>query len=166
MNRPPEFDDLVALPCYLRRTVPEEYGDANGHMNVTGYLRLHDEAAWPFMADKGMGDDYLRDRRMSIFDLEHHLRYVDEVLVGATVEVRVRTLGRTAKVFHAQWYLLDRDNERLANTFEFLTAHVSLDTRRTTEFSPEVADLLDADIAASDAMDWDAPLSGALRLRR
>jgi len=164
--RPPTYDDLLDLPLYLKREVPEEYGDFNGHMNITGFLRLHDEAARPFMRAVGMDDVYLEEHRFSIFDLEHHLRYLDEVMVGATVAVRGRTIGRTDKVMHGQWYLLDLHRGRLANTFEFLTAHVSLETRRTTEFAPHVAALLDEEIAASDRLDWAAPLSGALRLRR
>ena len=66
----------------------------------------------------------------------------------------------------AQWHLLDLDEHRLANTFEFLSAHVSLKTRRTAEFAPEVAAMLDTEIGAADRLAWDAPLSGALRLRR
>jgi acyl-CoA thioester hydrolase len=66
---------------------------------------------------------------------------------------------------HCQWYLLDRDMERVANTFEFLSAHVSLDTRRTVEFPPDVAGAIDSEIEQCAGLDWDPPLSGALRLR-
>jgi len=164
-SRAPTFDDFVALPRLLARAVPKEYEDFNGHMNVTGFLRLHDEAALPFMRLIEMGDDYITGRRLTIFDLEHHLRYLTEVMIDAPIAIHARTLARSSKVIHGQWYLLDLGQERLANTFEFLSAHVSLVSRRTTEFPDEVAAGLDAQIAQSADLDWDPPISGALTLR-
>ncbi|HDH03605.1 MAG TPA: hypothetical protein ENH15_05110, partial [Actinobacteria bacterium] len=68
-GRAPTFDDLMALPLLLAREVPKEYEDYNGHMNVTGYLCLHDEAALPFMDLIGMGGSYIAERQLSASDL-------------------------------------------------------------------------------------------------
>lgn len=158
----PSFADVSELPSYLETSVPAEYEDANGHMNVTGYLRLHDQAAWPFMAALGMDDAYLADRRSSIFDLEHHLRYVAEMATGDVVRIHGRLIARSAKLLHAQFYLLDRTNEVLSNTLEFVSVHVSLETRRSTPWPDDVAAALDDLIAAHAGLAWDPPVSGAL----
>lgn len=164
-GRTPTFEDFVALPRLLARDVPNEYEDYNGHMNVTGYLRLHDEAAIPFMDLIGMGGAYIASRRLSVFDLQHHIVYLNEVMIGAPIAIHARTFARTNKVIHGQWYLLDLDEGRLANTLEFLTAHVSLETRRTADFPTEVAAGLDAQISLSGGLAWDPLISGALALR-
>lgn len=164
--REPTFADLRALPLLLERKVPQEYEDFNGHMNISGFMRLHDEASIPFMEKIGMDQGYVAERQLTIFDLEHHLRYYQEVLIGAPIAVHARTFGRTEKLVHGQWYLLDLERGHLSNTFEFVTAHVSLETRRTAPLPAEVAAALDSLIAADARLDWQPPVSGALSLRR
>ena len=142
--------------------MPADYEDANGHMNVSGYLLLHDRAAWPFMASLGMDSAYLDEARMSIFDLEHHLRYLSELEVGDRISVHARLIARSDKLLHAQFYLLDRDREVLSNTLEFVSVHVSLATRRSTPWPDTIVANLDAALAEVDSLDWEPPLSGAL----
>ena len=161
----PSFEQIRMLPCYLERQVPEEFEDANGHMNVTGYLRLHDEGAWPFMASLGIDSSYIAERKMSLFDLEQHLRYLSEVNVGDRVAVHGRLLDRTEKLMHGLWFLLDLTNNRLSNTFEFVTAHVSLESRRTAPFPPDIAREVTRLMAAHELLAWSPPTSGALGLR-
>lgn len=162
----PSFADLRALPLLLEREVPESYGDANGHMNVRHYLALNDDAGWGFFARVGIGEDYLTRRQLSFFDSEHHLRYLAELLVGTPVAVHGRLLARSDKALHAQWYVLDLEHDRLANTFEFVTIHVDLTTRRPASIPGDVAGLLDDLLAEHQALPWAAPTSGALGLRR
>ena len=158
----PSYEQVCELPCYLRREVPAEYEDANGHMTVAGYLATHSDAAWPWMASLGMDAAYITDRQMSMFDLEHHLRYLGEVMLGDTVAVHGRMVERTAKLLHGVWFLLDVGHRRISNTFEFVSAHVTLETRRTSPFQPDIAEAIDAVLAVDKARPWPAPLSGAL----
>jgi acyl-CoA thioester hydrolase len=162
----PGVDQLAALPRYLDARVPAEYQDANGHLNVTGYLYLHDQAGWQFLSTVGIDETYRTVRQLSFFDLEHHLRYLSEVGAGDAIAIHGRLVARTAKLLHGQFFMLDLDRGVLASTFEFLSVHMSLETRRSVEWPEDVAGRLDALIRTPAALGWEAPVSGAIRLGR
>ena len=165
-DRDPGPEDLEDLPVLLEREIPPEYADANGHVNVRHYLALHDDAGWPFFERLGIDATHLEQQRTSFFDAEHHLRYVGEVLVGNRVRVHGRAIDRADKAFHGQWYLFDATENRLANVFEFVTIHVSLDTRRAASIPPHIAKRIDEHLEHDRRLPWPAPLSGAIGLRR
>ena len=161
----PSYAQVRELPAALEQTVPEEYCDANGHMNVRSYLGLHDDSSWRYFGGMGFGEAYIRHERRSFFDLEQHLRYFDEVLVGETVSLHWRLLERSVKVVHAMSFMVNVTREKLANTFEVTTAHIDLDARRTTPFEGPTAHALDRQIAIDSRLRWDAPVCGALGVR-
>lgn len=161
----PTVEQIEALPLFYQSTVPPEYEDANGHLNISGYLVIHNEASWPFMASLGMDSGYLEDVKASIFDLEHHLRYLEEMRTGSPLRVHGIVAERNAKLLHGMFFLLDDGERRLANTFEFVSAHVSLVTRRAVPFPAPVAAAIDALVERRRALDWDLPLSGSMGLR-
>ena len=161
----PTYEKVRELPTALEQLVPEEYCDANGHMNVRSHLGLHDDASWVYFGWMGFGERYIEHERRSFFDLEHHLRYFDEVLAGDAVSVHWRLMARSTKLVHAMSFLVDVTRERVANTLEVMSAHVDLDTRRTTPFDGPTADALDRQIEIDDKLSWPAPLCGALSLR-
>lgn len=165
MSELPTYAQARALPLALTRQVPPAYGDLNGHMNVRHYLGLHDDASWAFLGGLGLGADYVERERRTFFDVEQHLRYHDELLVGETVHVHARLLGRTNKVVHLMSYLLNGTREVVANTFEVLSVHVDLVQRRSVAFDPDTAAALDRVVRAHAELRWPAPVSGALRLR-
>ena len=160
----PAIDDMARLPRYLEAPVPAEYEDVNGHLNVTGYLYLHDRAGWEFLSSIGIDEEYRTARGLSFFDLEHHLRYLSEVGTGDHVAIHGRLVARTAKLLHGQFFMLDIGRGVLASTFEFLSIHMSLETRRSIEWPEDVAASLDDLIHGHRALDWQPPLSGAIQL--
>lgn len=56
----PSVQQIETLPLFLRKTIPPEYRDAMGHMNIRYYMALYDEAEWDFFSAFGMDDDYYR----------------------------------------------------------------------------------------------------------
>ena len=162
----PTVEQIEALPMFYQSTVPAEYEDANGHLNISGYLVIHNEASWPFMASLGMDRAYVEERRRSIFDLEHHLRYLWEMVTGSPFRVHGSVVARNEKLLHSMFFLVDDATGRLSNTFEFVSAHVSLESRRSEPFPSEVAAAIDRQVALSRSLDWPLPLSGALGLKR
>lgn len=160
----PTFAQVRALPTMLERTVPPEYEDFNGHMNVTHHLGLHDQAALPFLATLGLDATFFSRRRRGIMDVEHHLRYLDEVHVGDVVSVHSRLLERADRRFHGMWFLADVTRGTLANTLEFVSLHVDLDARRAVAFDADLAEALDREIAAQADLDWPAPGCGVMGL--
>lgn len=158
----PSVEQVQQLPLMLRKQIPPEYLDINGHMNIQHYLSLHDEAGWVYFANLGMNEAYFKKHRNGIFDLEHHLHYLAEVHVGDTVAVYGRLLARTAKRLHGIWFLLNETQGQLSNTFEFVTAHADLEARRTSPFPDDMAAIIDKIIAKHQALEWDAPLCGVM----
>jgi len=162
----PTIAQIEDLPLFYKSTVPAEFEDLNGHLNISGYMVVHNEASWPFMTSIGIDVDYIERRKMSIFDLEHHLRYLAEMTTGSQLRVHGAVADRSEKVLHGMFFLVDDAEHRLANTFEFVSAHVSLESRRSIPFPAEIAAALDNHRALARSLGWALPLSGALGLRR
>lgn len=161
----PTYEQVRALPCAMEITVPDSFGDHNGHMNVRNYLGLHDDAGFRYVTGLGFGDAYIKRERRGFFDLEQHLRYHTEVLVGDRVAVHPRLLARSEKVVHVMSFLLNVTNRQLANTFEVAMAHVDLEARRTTPFRGPTAAELDRRLQADARLGWHAPTCGSIGVR-
>ena len=158
----PTVEQVQQLPLMLRKQIPVEFLDINGHMNIKHYLSLHDEAGWVYFAQLGMDNAYFKEQRSGIFDLEHHLHYRAEVHVGDTIAIYGRLLARTAKRLHGIWFLFNETQGQLSNTFEFVTSHVDLEARRSSPFPANIASIFDKIIAEHQALDWEAPLCGVM----
>ena len=132
-------------------------------MNIQHYLGLYDEAGWPFFTSIGIDAAYFSERRLGIFDLEHHLSYLSECHAGDEVAVYGRMVDRTAKRLHGIWFLVNESKNSLSNVFEFVTSHADLEARRTSPFPDDVAEKLDAILAADRNLDWPAPVCGVMK---
>lgn len=158
----PTIEQVKQLTLLLQTTIPPEYEDLNGHMNVQYYLALYDKASYPFIAQLGLDETYFTEQRKGIFDLEHHLHYLAEVHIGDTVTIYSRLLARTTKRLHGMWFMVNETRQQLANTFEFVSTHADLAARRTAPFSDGLAAHIDAMIAERGTFDWDAPVCGVM----
>ena len=162
--RPPSLDvaQITALPFLLRATVPPEYQDGNRHMNVRHYLTIFDEAGYPMVDRLGLTPDYLTSNQAGGFDHEHHIHYLNEVLVGETVAIYVRMVARSAKRMHSLMFMVNESRGTLAAIFECVNSFADLKIRRTAPWPPEIAAALDALIADSLA-DWPPPVCGVMQ---
>jgi acyl-CoA thioester hydrolase len=155
--------ELEKLPLYHRETIPSDYLDVMGHMNIRWYMTLYDKAAWNFFSSHGLNEKYFRDRQAGAFALKHVINYYAEVRVEQTVAIRTRLLGRSDKRFHVMHFMINETASRLASTIEMLGTHVDLTLRRAAPMPPEVADKFDAKLAKAQQLDWEAPVSGIIR---
>lgn len=166
MQLPPiAFDQVAALPELYRATIPAEYEDRNGHMNVRWYLVLYDEAGDAMYPALGLTDAYFAASGMGGFDLEHHLWYVSEVGIGDTVSIRLRMLARNAKLCHYMMFMLNETRGRLSSAFECVHAHADLKTRRTAEFPPQAITAIDALIADQRGLAWPSPQALSMAIK-
>ena len=159
----PTVDQVRALPKYLAKQVPDEFLDQNGHMNIRHYLGLYDEAGFSFFSAIGVDLTYFSERKLGIFDLEHHLWYLDECHAGDQVAVHGRLVARSPKRLHGVWFLVNETRGTLSNVFEFVSSHADLASRRTAPFPDDVAGALDAMVTEHAALDWPPPVSGIIR---
>lgn len=163
----PTYDDLTGvpdlLPAYEQRTVPPEFEDFNGHMNIAHYLTTASWGAEHALRAWGVPADWVEREQRGTFSAEHHLRYFREVHVGAAISTRVRAIARSARGLHLQVFLLNDTERELSYTMELLTLHVDLATRRAATWPADVAAGLDRAVAAHAALDW--ATSGCLAVR-
>jgi acyl-CoA thioester hydrolase len=159
-----EMAALGELPLYHRQTIPKEYLDAMGHMNVRWYMALFDEASWRFFAALGMDEEYYRERRLGGFALKHHIQYLAEVREGQTVSVRTRLLDRSAKRIHFMHFLINETAGNLAATLESLGTHADMRRRRSAPVPEDVAAKIDAILAHHRRLAWQAPVCGVIRV--
>jgi acyl-CoA thioester hydrolase len=162
--KPPELNlaDVTALPLMLRLTIPAEYRDENGHMNMRWYLAIYDDAGYPLVDSFGLTSEYHAANSTGGFDLEHHLHYIAEVHVGDTVAVHVRLVGRTAKRMHYLFFMVNETRGVLASIFECVNSFADLKTRRTAPWPQEIADRIDVMLNAHTALPWPAPTCGVI----
>jgi acyl-CoA thioester hydrolase len=169
MARPamPTAAQVRQLPTLLKATVEPEWIDVNGHMNIRHYLELNAEGT-TILCDGHLGidDAYRAERRMGIFTAEHHLRYYSELHLGEELSVHVRVLERSDKAVHMMGLLVDDTHDRLANTLELLLVHVDMDTRKAVGMPRDIAAGFDREIETGAALEWAAPVCGAMGVRR
>lgn len=161
----PTYAQVLKLPATLSRTVPEEFIDTNGHMNIGRYLEVSAWGLWESTKPAGLGKDYIETRNFSTFTAEHHLRYLSELQLGDELTVHPRMLQRSDKVMHSITFVLDRTREVLAATCEAVLIHVDMGTRRPAAFPADIAVGLDALLKEHDVA-WPAPVCGSMGVRR
>jgi acyl-CoA thioester hydrolase len=156
------LDVITALTRLYRLTVPVEFLDENGHMNMRYYLHIFDEAGYPLVAQFGLTPDYHQQHQTGGFDLEHHLHYLREVRAGDVVVVYARLVGRSAKRIHYLMFLVNETQGVLSAIFECVNSFADMATRRTAAYPPEIAAKIDAIVAEHQALAWAAPICGVM----
>jgi acyl-CoA thioester hydrolase len=157
---------LTLLPCYHREVIPEAYLDVMGHMNVRWYMALFDTSVWHFFKSHGLDETYFRQRKMGVFALKHIVQYFSEVKVGEGVGMHIRLLGRTEKRFHFMNFMVNETSGKLAATLEVMGTHADLTLRRAAAMPREIMQKFDIQIDEDSQLDWEAPISGVIQLKK
>ena len=130
-------DELV-----WREPVLPEWIDYNGHLNEGYYVLVFGHATDAVMERIGLGADARARTSSSLFTVEAHVRYLDQVLEGEHLEVRSALIGFGPKKLHL-WHELWADG-RLRATEEVLGVHVDTVAGRATPFPADVVDRITA----------------------
>ncbi len=95
--------DMAAIPMEtVRRTVPIDWTDYNGHMNEGRYGQVFSDAADAVMAHVGADAGYIAGG-LSYFTVETTVKYLVETHAGEPFRVETRVLlgqGRKLKLWH------------------------------------------------------------------
>lgn len=121
-----------------RTTVPDELGDYNGHLNVSGYARIFDDATAVYLNAIGVGAPYARAENASTFVLELHVKHLREIHCGAEIEVETIYIGHDHKRMHYLHLMRRLGETEVAAAQEQLSIHVSLESRRSSPW-PQAA---------------------------
>ena len=155
---------LETLPVYYRKTIPSDYLDIMGHMNIRWYFDLFAKSGHKFFSSHGLDLDYFRDGNFGVFTLKQFIQYFAEVRVEQTVANHTRLIGRSDRRFHFMHFMINETTNQLAATFEGLITHADLKIRRAAPMPDQVAKKFDATLARDENLAWEAPVCGAMRL--
>jgi acyl-CoA thioester hydrolase len=161
----PTYEQLVNLPAYAVQPVPMSFEDSNGHLNVRHYLGIGSEGLDESLVEVGIPQNWPRVSGLACLSAEHHVTYLHALDTGDRMSVRVRLLGRAERAAHAQVFVLDDTNLRLACVFEEILLCVKHDERKTTPWPSDIAERFDKRIAEHAALPWEPVTSGCLALR-
>jgi acyl-CoA thioester hydrolase len=128
---------MSELPLWIEDVRPE-WVDYNGHLNEAYYVLVFSHATDAVLARLGITPESVVDTGTSLYTLEAHVRYLDQVPPGARLEVRSSVIGVTAKLlwlWHEMWSSDDAGGPaRLRATGEFLGVHVDSRVGRASPF--------------------------------
>lgn len=160
----PSVAQVRELNILAEHTIPKEWEDQNGHVNVQHYQTLYEIGGWPMLGRAGVDEAYFEERRLGIFDLEHHVSYLSELHVDERVTIYGRFIASNKKRIHGMIFIVNADQDELSCTIEFMAASANLTTRRTNEFPDDILDGLSKLIDAEKALQWPAPVCGAMAI--
>lgn len=156
--------DFRQLPLTLRATVESKHLDLMDHMNVMWYTHFFDRAVWGFYELFGFGNEYHSTSGFGSFGLEMVTRYLSELRLGDEINIYTRVIARNSKLLHHIHFMQRVRDRELSATCELLGVHIDLATRRSAPLPANVSAALDKLIVAHSKLDWDAPLSGAIKI--
>ena len=119
------MSDLPGDPaplCTWREDVREEWIDYNGHLSEAYYVLVLGHATDEVMAAVGLGPAYREATGGSLFTVEAHVRYLEQVSRGEHLEVRSWVVGSRGKLVWI-WHELHAEGT-LRATEEVLGVHV------------------------------------------
>ena len=111
-----------ADPVVWTERVRDEWIDYNGHLSEAYYVLVLGHATDAVMESLGLDPAYREAHDASLYTVEAHVRYLEEVPAGSEVEVRSSVVGATDKLLRI-WHEL-RVEDRLRATEEVLGVHV------------------------------------------
>jgi len=113
---------VTAGPVVWRQAVEDAWIDYNGHLSEPYYVLVFGNATDAVMDSVGLGPEYREAHDASLYTVEAHVRYLEEVAARSDVEVRSSVIGATGKLLWI-WHELRVDG-RVCATEEVLGVHV------------------------------------------
>jgi acyl-CoA thioester hydrolase len=142
---------VAGIPIYTTPVRPE-WIDYNGHVRDAYYGLIASEATDALMDRIGLDAAYRARSGCTLYTVEMHLHFLQEVKQADTVEVAVRILGVDRKRIHASFEIARAGAAQPAASAEMMLLHVRQERERVAiaPFAPEVAEKL-AQLAATSA---------------
>jgi acyl-CoA thioester hydrolase len=157
---------VAGIPIYETAIQPE-WIDYNGHVRDAYYGLIVSVATDALMDRVGLDEAYRHRSGCTLYTLEMHLNYLQEVHESDTATVGVRIVGLDHKRIHAAFELARSGKPGVAATAEVMLLHVCRQGSRgaTAPFPPEVSAALAQLQAASAALTAEGPGSRRMELR-
>lgn len=128
----------------LTERVRPEWIDYNGHLTEGGYVFVFGYATDALMEHVGLGPEYRKSSGCSLYTVEAHVRYLDEVRDDVELEVLTRVVGAGSKKLRLCHEM--RVEGALVATEEVMALHVDQQQGRAVAFPEDVAELIAAEV--------------------
>lgn len=125
----------MSVSTYTTEVNPD-WIDYNGHMSEAYYVLVFGFATDAAMDALGMGEQYRSESGCSLYTVEAHVRYLQEVSLGSTLHVVSEVVGATEKKLHLSHTMTV--GETVVATEEILGLHVDQNQGGTVVFPDEV----------------------------
>jgi len=125
---------MPALITY-RTPVKADWVDYNGHLRDAFYLLIFSYATDALMEQIGLDADSRGRNGHSLFTLEAHINYLQEVKFDTEVWVQTQIIGFDQKRLHVYHSLHRHGLEEILAASEQLLLHVDIAGPRSTPFS-------------------------------
>ncbi|MER8393186.1 thioesterase family protein [Mesorhizobium sp. M1340] len=145
--------------------IEEAWIDYNGHLNMAYYNVLFDRCSDEAFEVMGMGPDYVRERRLTIYTAEVHVCYVQELHLDHKVTVSFQLLDHDEKRLRAYQEIRHLDGW-LAATSETLSLHVDMAGPKVAPFPADVLARVEAMRAAHAALPMPERAGRSIGIRR
>ena len=113
--------------------IEPDWIDYNGHLNMAFYNVLFDRSSDDVFELLGVGPDYARQQKLTIFTAETHICYVQELHLAHRVTVSYQLIDHDAKRLRAYQEIRHVDGW-LAATCKSLSLHVDMSGPRVADF--------------------------------
>jgi len=157
---------VAGIPIYQTPILPE-WIDYNGHLRDAYYVLIVSQATDALMDRIGLDEAYRRRTQCTLYTVELHIQYLQEVKHTDTALVTMRILGADAKRIHGAFELASAGSTRVAAVAEVMLLHVCQQPQAvtTTPFPPEVSAAIAQLQAAGAGLAPATPGSRRLALR-
>ncbi|WP_173918620.1 thioesterase family protein [Halobacillus sp. Marseille-Q1614] len=141
-------------PFPFIKSVPSEWVDYNGHMNDAEYNRAFSQATDAFIDYIGLHEEARTAWKYTVFTLETHTCYLQEMKEGAQFEIVPQILDYDAKRMHLFLSMKNQAGEVVA-TLEEMLMGIDQNEGRGAPF-PELVAAAIAEIYQNDSA-YEAP---------
>ena len=131
--------------------IEPDWIDYNGHLNMAYYNVLFDRCSDEAFEAMGMGLDYVKQRRLTIYTAEVHVCYVQELHLDHKVQVSFQLIDHDEKRLRAYQEIRHVDGW-LAATSETLSLHVDMSGPKVAPFPADVMAKIEAMRAAHSVL--------------
>jgi acyl-CoA thioester hydrolase len=128
--------------------IEKDWIDYNGHLNMAYYNVLFDRCSDDALEAMGLGPDYARNRRLTIYTAEVHICYVQEIHLDHRVVVSLQLLDHDDKRLRFYQEIRHAEEGWLAATSEQLALHVDMAGPRVAPFPADIREKVEAMRAA------------------
>ncbi|SEU05507.1 acyl-CoA thioester hydrolase [Salinibacillus kushneri] len=121
----------------IQHEVPNEWIDYNGHMNDAEYVRAFSWGVDRFMKFIGITDDFREKHQYTIYTMETHVCYLNEMKLGESFEVHLQLIDYDSKRAHVFFELIGENGKRAATSEQMLMG-IDQKAGKATPFPDEI----------------------------